>query len=717
MSVEQLMDLAQGNPINRGLLAAIRIQFVRRGATVQAQEITNRLMALSGQRQAQAAKAGAEPLDSKMSLPELQRYFRQQAFRDPDKLLQLLKLLQGRNGQASENFSIEVEARLRQIQPPQANRAAPSPTRQNSPPVRPSEAMNQADYEKLYRACQAGNATPDQVRLVLAEMDRRKFPVNHPIRKALEQGLQAAPTRASSTPIVAKNAPVDPGPLRPTPERRSIQELPKAPPEVAITSNAARLEQRKKLREARRRERPTSLSLGFIEIKPRPEKPMVEVYLGSPERLIATVANMKRSATKMREYQGITEAELAAAMVRLQAKAWKDEGERRRDRRLLPYLMLAGNPANVSRFGIEIFLDELRTDDRLSTVKEMIQRYFHADFEHYPEQRKALGAWIRQRLQQVDLAKCKRPWVHHFHHHQDLFGSQPLAFAATFLPPARGGWENWEELNLPTQSWLYNGALAAAVRAAIQWPNSGPIEELFRRLQRTEASDVTGYNTRVVHNIVESLEVRRRCIEAALLEHLRLGTTTPDTALIAFALDTLKDPRQKDSAHWYGVQPEAKALMQAWLSIEDLELFFGELAEDSDEKSRVQYWKPFVMNRMVSTSRIFLGEGVIRRKRNKVEKYLQQGRYARLTGQGSDEVCAFVLRIKEAIIVEFSKVNNACYIYNAQSFNSELFGVKTVAIRDLKNTTAADWLSHGSNWTKNFDRFLFREFRIQRPSQ
>lgn len=659
MSLDQLDQLARANTTDRGLLAEIRAQFLRLSQPHRAQAITQLIQALSPG--PSARPGGAKPLltaDSKM--PELLAYFRRHAFHDPEALEALLEVLDQREGPASQNLADEVLARLRQLKPvSQPATVAKSPVQPTAPSRQP------ASFTKSLRP-----ATP----------------------------------RSTSEP--SPRSPFDTG-------FKPVSAIEKT--DVPLIGNAAWLAERRKARERRKQEGARPRSSGFIEIKAQPTRQMIEVYLGSPEHLIATVAKMKRGATKMRAYQGVTEAELAKAMERLQHKSWRDEAERRRDRRLIPYLLLAGSPAYVSRFGLAPFVTELNQDDRLTPLKEMIQRYFHADFQHYPKQRVALGAWITEKLEQIDKAKCKRAWVHHYLHHKALFSADPVGFAASFLPPKQPDWSLWEDLDLPTHSWLYGDALAEGVRMATRNADHRLLGDLYSRLQRTVATDVTGSNTRVVREPVESLEVRRKCIEAALLEHVRLKTISPEPTLIAFALDTLKDPRQKDSAHWYGVAQEARALMEAWLSIEDLELFFGELADDSDEKSRVQYWKPFVLNRLVSSSRIFLGEGVIRRKRKKVEKYLHSGRYGRLTGPSSDEVCAFVLRIKDAIVVEFSKVNNACFVYNAKRYDPNLMGAKAVAIGDLKNTGGAQKLSHVANWPSRFDEFLFREYGIRRP--
>lgn len=715
MSLRELEQLAQRNPTDRGLLADIRSQFVRRTATKEAQAVTKMILALSSQ--PSAPKTEAVTLDRTMKLPELQRYFRHRVFNDVAGLKELQELLKSRDGQASQTLADEVSARIRQIQPGSKSGSGGTAGTDSATPILPASTMDQGQYSRLFHACQAGTATPDQVRLLITELDRRKFPVNHPIRAALQQGLGPVTSTPTAPPIVSKAGPVYENPIRISPERKAVYAPPSNSPGIGLTGNSAWLEERRKARETRRTERAPTLSMGFIEIKPRPTRQMVEVYLGSPERLIATVAKMKRVAAKPPSYQGITDAELSAAMDRLSAKTWKDESERRRDRRLLPYLLLSGSPANVSHYGVDLFLKELDQDDRLISVKEIIQRYFHADFEHYPKQRKALGNWIQQRLQKVDLNKCKRAWVHQFHENQSLFGPEPVRFATAFLPPARADWEDWDNLEIPTQSWLYSEALAEGVRSAMRNQEQEARDKLLNRLQRTVATDITGSNTRIVQVPVESLDVRRKCIEAALMEHVSQKTLTPDTALIAFALDVLKDPRQKDSAHWYGVNAEATALMQQWLSIEDLEMFFGELADDADEKSRVQYWTPFVLNRMVSFSRIFLGESVIRRKKRKVENYLRTGRYGRLFGPGSDEVCAFVLRIKDAIIVEFSKVGNACYIYDARRFDPKLFNLPKATVKDLKSPDAAEKLSHMANWPARFDEVLYRDYNIRRPTK
>ncbi len=707
LSLEELEQLARANSTDRALLANVRLQFMHRSSPEKAKNITNMIMALSS-----SPAPSKLVLSASTRLPELQTYFQQRAFNDANALRELLELLEQREGQASQSLAEEVRARLRLLQ---ASTTSPAPRAASPPRVTntPAAPMAQEKYLQLLQVCRENTASPEQVQALLAELERRGIRKDHPLLKSLPLASKTSPPPTSAA-GAGTTTPLG-GPSR---FPSAVQNKPAPPlrqPEGPASGSASWLAERKKAREARKHERPPARSYGFIEVRSLPTRQMIDVYLGSPEHLIATVARLKKSATKARNPQGISEADLAAAMDRLNKKSWKDEAARRRDRRLIPYLLLAGNPAYVSRFGLAPFIQELEQDERLTLLKEMIQRYFHAEFEHYPRHRVELGAWIREKLSRIDLAKCRRTWVHHYHQYRTLFSADPVGFAASFLPPSREDWSCWEDLEIPTTSWLYGEAMAEGVRVAMRSGNSRQVDEIYARLQRTVPTDVTGSNTRIVYEPVESLAVRRKCVEAALLEHVHRKTVSPEPTLIAFALDTLKDPRQKDSAHWYGVHLEAKALMEAWLSIEDLELFFGELADDSDEKSRVQYWKPFVFNRCVSSSRIFLGEGVIRRKRGKVQKYLSSGRYGRLEGSGSDEVCAFVLRIRDAIVVEFSKVNNACFIYDAKRFDPNLMGMKTVTINELKNTAAAKKLPHTPNWPGRFDEFLYREYGVRRP--
>ncbi len=105
------------------------------------------------------------------------------------------------------------------------------------------------------------------------------------------------------------------------------------------------------------------------------------------------------------------------------------------------------------------------------------------------------------------------------------------------------------------------------------------------------------------------------------------------------------------------------------------------------------------MKRMLSSSRIFLGDNVVRRQRHKVANYLSSNRYGTFQEPGvAADICAFALRIGNAIVVEFSKVGNACYIYKEAEFDKKIFRMTSTTIKQLKDRSIATRLNHSDGW-------------------
>jgi len=183
--------------------------------------------------------------------------------------------------------------------------------------------------------------------------------------------------------------------------------------------------------------------------------------------------------------------------------------------------------------------------------------------------------------------------------------------------------------------------------------------------------------------------------------------------LVDLALKTrgLDDPRLR-LGQWQNVPPAARDIVMQWLSEEDLRFFFDLLMQGrSDPQQRRSFWVNY-LDRAIR-SRVVVGERDYKRLRPKLDEIRARGRtYARMKGAGGANmhVSAFIMDFGEVTIVEFSRPNSACYIYENDPKNPYLdFTQQVFDWRQLKNWEMGERHTHWSppgRWHAEFKRAL-----------
>jgi hypothetical protein len=154
--------------------------------------------------------------------------------------------------------------------------------------------------------------------------------------------------------------------------------------------------------------------------------------------------------------------------------------------------------------------------------------------------------------------------------------------------------------------------------------------------------------------------------------------------LIDFLLEKhgLGDPRIEK---WTGIEDAATNRVIQWLSREDIDFFFKLLLGDKQDKhGRKAFWLQYVDK--VARSRALISKEDIRDHSVRLREMEEKGRsYGRLDGANSSS--SFILDFGRVVVVEFSEVGNACYIYTKNDFLELVpdFWAKDVSFRSLKN--------------------------------
>lgn len=178
--------------------------------------------------------------------------------------------------------------------------------------------------------------------------------------------------------------------------------------------------------------------------------------------------------------------------------------------------------------------------------------------------------------------------------------------------------------------------------------------------------------------------------------------------------DRLRDPRLPGNAkNWLGVPEEARMRFIQWLSRDDIEFFFEHvLPRGSDPHGRKAFWLRYV-KRVLMSRPLLNWRDQSRLQARMAQLRGQVGNYGRISGFG--DTSAFLLDFGRVMVVEFSRVGNACYVYEKSAVNelipdfwsTEPFDVS--GRNGLKQPTlVAERLRHVVGWQDELAMILAR---------
>lgn len=171
------------------------------------------------------------------------------------------------------------------------------------------------------------------------------------------------------------------------------------------------------------------------------------------------------------------------------------------------------------------------------------------------------------------------------------------------------------------------------------------------------------------------------------------------------------NPQLRSSSRWANVEQSVRNMVLRWFAKDDLEHFFSLLQGNGQvDQARLRYWLRFVDQ--ISYTRILLGADAVVNQDLEFRNFRAKnaGRCGQLTA-GPSHNNAFVMRINDHYIVEFSGTGNACYAYAEQQLPfSPDAQVHTVASlkRKVRNASGdvVNRISHQGGWQWNADQFL-----------
>jgi len=254
-------------------------------------------------------------------------------------------------------------------------------------------------------------------------------------------------------------------------------------------------------------------------------------------------------------------------------------------------------------------------------------------------------------------------WVGVLRHEATVLSAQPAQkYAQDYLT------ENTEpvdrlatDLGIPPSSWFWHALVLEAVRSATDKSDSE-----FRALL-----------PRLIQLIEGKPAFRDDAIELILIRFHACKDSTPDDQLRDYVVSpsVWKNPKLRDAGiatAWNRVPNPVWMMVLGWVNKRNLKDFFDILAaRNQADEGRLAFWSNY-LEQITWTRLVFSAETMQLKNRNPAIRDLiarEHGAYATLTAKR--DVDAFMMKIGNFIIIEFSRKPNACYVYSESTLPFE----------------------------------------------
>ncbi|MEN8626074.1 EH signature domain-containing protein [Psychrobacter proteolyticus] len=252
-----------------------------------------------------------------------------------------------------------------------------------------------------------------------------------------------------------------------------------------------------------------------------------------------------------------------------------------------------------------------------------------------------------------------------------------------------------ESLSIAPNSWFWDSLVNSSIKSVKTMKEEDYFKVIPRFLLLLERNPI--YTTAILTALLERYaSTSKRAVVHEALKHT--------------CLTQWDNPQYDSSAGWRNVSLDTKKMVIQWFVRADLEAFFKLFSQTADV-DRFDYWIKFIDK--ISFSQIFLGPAAVQSRHAEHRKFreLNRGRLKNITGSTPSNN-AFLLKIDNVHIVDFSDTGNACYGYSDLPFN---LSKKNITVHELKNKPHSIFrngfgdtigLSHAGNWEARFDKTL-----------
>lgn len=287
-----------------------------------------------------------------------------------------------------------------------------------------------------------------------------------------------------------------------------------------------------------------------------------------------------------------------------------------------------------------------------------------------------------------DLKRPKK-WMNTLVDYSELLSESPTKiFVQRFIKDqdSSGIQNDLESLKIASNSWFWDDLIRNSIHA-VKIMNEDEYFKIIPRFLKLAEQNILYTNDILVVLLERYSKTSQRQTVHEVLKHL--------------ALNQWGNPQYDSSAGWNNVNADTKRMVIQWFVRADLEAFFTLFSATADV-NRFNYWIKFIEK--ISFSQIFLGP--VAWKSNQIEhrRYREEnkGRLKELIRSTATNN-AFMLKIDNIYVIDFSDVGNACFIVNTVSYDDK---EQRIHILDLKPRKHILKLSHSPGWEGRFDESL-----------
>lgn len=340
----------------------------------------------------------------------------------------------------------------------------------------------------------------------------------------------------------------------------------------------------------------------------------------------------------------------------------------------------------------------------LSAWRGLLQAYFRFDFTSKDKVAQANWQYLRRFLARtlpaiVARTRFRPTWLEAISAHTNLLSEQPCDRYGAAALAGEESEINFlrEALQIPPSSWFWSELLLTQIKVVIK---------------RHDAEFRAGFKPLL--GLVQKFHKDSGiCNQALILLLNRYGASefrnTVHPELRDFALTTWGTPHLENNARWGQVNPAAKAMVRSWLVVEAIRDFFTILRDvtSSIDEARLNFWLRY--QSVIEYFHFVLGPHVKSSRQTDYTNFCKKfsEHIGRLISPGNANNNAFIFKIGDYTLVEFSSKGNAFYCYHKDQIPFQLMAGHDLSLYQLKvSSDATVRLTHRASWESEFEREL-----------
>jgi len=349
----------------------------------------------------------------------------------------------------------------------------------------------------------------------------------------------------------------------------------------------------------------------------------------------------------------------------------------------------------------------------------LLSSYFRFDPKEAANQRGSenwvqLKGFLKKKLSPIYQSSKERgvipDWLTTLYEHKNLLDENPCKRYADSL--TRGSTQELQEvcegLGIESSSWVWNEAFLAYVQTVCAMRDAPFVDHLNGVLELVNGKGQIHLPEAM------AIEATAHCV----IRYSKSANTTEHPYLRDTCVRRIGNPMLEQTKWDAFVDHEpARQMVTSWLKQQLIKDFFELLAQDgAADIRRLNYWLKW--EKHITEMWFYLGDMAFADQRTAFKDVRDRmgGSIRRLEEPSRPENNAFVMRIGEYLVIEFSTKNNAMFIYQADQASPEMkYTYRTTPrLKNLQGSLGKH--SHMGSWEFSFDHVLRRRLSQSVPT-